>query len=201
MSAGGFLGRWSKRKLAQAIEAQGRLPEAPAVETDVASAPRPKVVPQAPAAAAADGGVEAALPAVEGLTLASDFTAFLKEEVSESLRRQALAKLFADPHFNRMDGLDIYIDDYSVPTPIPPEMMGKLKHAREWLMDSDAEGEAQERPAGKKEDEVPAAVMEGPVEVPAVDAPDARQDVVPAMPGRKEASEHAPPSAGDGAAA
>jgi hypothetical protein len=33
-----------------------------------------------------------------------------------------------------MDGLDIYIDDYSQPDPIPPEILAKLRHAREWLM-------------------------------------------------------------------
>jgi hypothetical protein len=87
-------------------------------------------------------------PALEDLSLASDFSAFLKAEVGEALRRQALKKLFADPHFNRMDGLDIYIDDYSVPDPIPPELMDKLEHAREWL--SGREGasapEAEEEP-------------------------------------------------------
>ena len=34
-----------------------------------------------------------------------------------------------------MDGLDIYIDDFSQPDPIPPEILAKLQHAREWLMD------------------------------------------------------------------
>ena len=72
---------------------------------------------------------------LESLSLSSDFTAFLKEEVSEALRRKALHKLFSDPHFNQMDGLDIYIDDYSQPDPIPPEILAKLQHAREWLMD------------------------------------------------------------------
>ena len=55
--------------------------------------------------------------------------------MSEALRRKALHKLFSDPHFNQMDGLDIYIDDYSQPDPIPPEILAKLQHAREWLMD------------------------------------------------------------------
>jgi Protein of unknown function (DUF3306). len=99
---------------------------------------------EAGAEAAAPSAVEAQLPAVEGLTLASDFTAFLKDEVSEALRRKALQKLFADPHFNRMDGLDIYIDDYSLPDPIPPEAMAKLKSAREWLMANESEVEAVE---------------------------------------------------------
>ena len=35
----------------------------------------------------------------------------------------ALKKLFSDPHFNVMDGLDTYIDDYGKPDPIPPSML------------------------------------------------------------------------------
>ena len=31
----------------------------------------------------------------------------------------AMKKLFTDPHFNVMDGLDIYIDDYRKPDPLP----------------------------------------------------------------------------------
>ena len=123
--SGGFLDRWSRRKLASAGKAL--LADAPVTGE-----------------AAAPSAVEAQLPAVEGLTLASDFTAFLKDEVSEALRRKALQKLFADPHFNRMDGLDIYIDDYSLPDPIPPEAMAKLKSAREWLMANEAEVEVVE---------------------------------------------------------
>jgi hypothetical protein len=153
MSAG-FLERWSRRKLASAARAVLADPAVPAVP---AAAPRsqgggqagapPAAAGSTPAAgsgagAVAPAGAEAQLPPVEELTLASDFTAFLKDEVSEALRRQALHKLFADPHFNRMDGLDIYIDDYSQPDPIPPEAMAKLKHAREWLMANQAEVDA-----------------------------------------------------------
>lgn len=77
----------------------------------------------------------AELPKVEELDLTADFSGFLKQEVSESLRRAALRKLFNDPHFNRMDGLDIYIDDYSRSDPIPPEMMKKLQQFRTYLSD------------------------------------------------------------------
>lgn len=74
----------------------------------------------------------------------SDFSAFLKEEVSEAVRRQAMKTLFADPHFNIMDGLDIYIDDYSISEPIPEAMMATLNHARGLLFDApDGEAEAQ----------------------------------------------------------
>ena len=133
--SGGFLDRWSRRKLAaagKALLADTPVPgEAPAAEPGgqdglVPAGPRPALAAEAGAETASPSAVEAQLPAVEGLTLASDFTAFLKDEVSEALRRKALQKLFADPHFNRMDGLDIYIDDYSLPDPIPPEAMAKL---------------------------------------------------------------------------
>ena len=148
--SGGFLDRWSRRKLASAGKAL--LADAPASGMPPAAEPggqgdlvptgaRPAHAPDAGAEAAVPSAVEAQLPAVEGLTLASDFTGFLKEEVSEVLRRKALQKLFADPHFNRMDGLDIYIDDYSLPDPIPPEAMTKLKSAREWLMANETEAE------------------------------------------------------------
>lgn len=149
--SGGFLDRWSRRKLASAGKAL--LADAPvtgeasapvAQDVRVPAGPRPAPAAEAGVETAAPSAVEAQLPAVEGLTLASDFTAFLKDEVSEALRRKALQKLFADPHFNRMDGLDIYIDDYSLPDPIPPEAMAKLKSAREWLMANESEVEAVE---------------------------------------------------------
>ncbi len=37
-----------------------------------------------------------------------------------------MKKMFSDPHFNVMDGLDIYIDDYSKPDPIPLEMLKRM---------------------------------------------------------------------------
>jgi hypothetical protein len=39
-------------------------------------------------------------------------------------------KLFTDPHFNLMDGLDIYIDDYTKPDPIPAAMLRELAQSR-----------------------------------------------------------------------
>ncbi len=139
--SGGFLSRWSRRKLAAVAQAEAE----PSVAGESRAALQPDateplaVAPATPEGAAETGALpagaaEANLPAVESLSLSSDFTAFLKEEVSEALRRKALQKLFSDPHFNQMDGLDIYIDEYSQPDPIPPEILAKLRHAREWLM-------------------------------------------------------------------
>ena len=60
----------------------------------------------------------------------SDFGQFLREEISEEIRRKAMKTLFADPHFNVMDGLDTYIDDYNKEDPLPRSVMRQLRQAR-----------------------------------------------------------------------
>lgn len=92
---------------------------------------------------AADQAATAEVPDAEALlanlTPDSDFGQFLRQEISEEIRRKAMKKLFADPHFNVMDGLDIYIDDYNISEPIPPEMMATLNQARGLLFDEPAD--------------------------------------------------------------
>ena len=70
------------------------------------------------------------LPPIESLTIDSDFSAFLQPKVDEALKRQALKQLFRDPHFNVMDGLDIYIDDYTQPDPISPDIVRQMVQGR-----------------------------------------------------------------------
>ncbi len=70
------------------------------------------------------------LPPIDSLTQGSDFTPFMQPGVPPELRSAALRKLFADPRFNVMDGLDVYIDDYSKPDPIAPDIVKTLRHAR-----------------------------------------------------------------------
>ena len=78
------------------------------------------------------------LPPVDSLQgLASEYQDFLRPEVDEKLRQSALKKLFHDPHFNAMDGLDTYIDDYSKPDPIPEAMLRTLEHAKGLLFDEE----------------------------------------------------------------
>lgn len=98
-----FLKRWSRRKRAAAVAA-------------------PSVPPAAQP--------PAELPPVDGLTFDSDFEAFMRAKVDERVRRLALKKLFSDPRFNVMDGLDVYIDDYSKPDPLDPAIARTLAHAR-----------------------------------------------------------------------
>jgi hypothetical protein len=88
--------------------------------------------PATPPAVGADAPVPD-LPHVDELTPESDFTAFMHPKVDVNLRRAALRKLFSDPHFNVMDGLDTYIDDYSKAYPLPPAMLAGLRQAQNIL--------------------------------------------------------------------
>ena len=85
----------------------------------------------------ADEPVAQALPCMEDIAQLhdeSDFSIYMNQDVDESVKRSAMKKLFSNPHFNVMDGLDIYIDDYSKPDPLPPGMLALLRHA-ETLLD------------------------------------------------------------------
>ena len=131
-----FLRRWSRRKR-----------EAKAVQPEKVAEGKP---------------VE--LPPIESLTFDSDFGAYLRANVEESVKRAALKKLLHDPRFNVMDGLDTYIDDYSKDDPIPKEMLAKLEHARGILFPEEqkkeegkteiasTQGETKEEPEGKDGD-------------------------------------------------
>jgi Protein of unknown function (DUF3306) len=76
--------------------------------------------------ASVDGLESQKLPSLEDLTPESDFKPFMRAGVEPAQRNAALKKLFTDPHYNIMDGLDIYIDDYGKPDPIPAEMLRGL---------------------------------------------------------------------------
>jgi len=113
-----FLSRWSKRKLAAN---RGEVAEKPA--------PPPAGAPSdATPAIAAPAQAQPAepLPPVESLTAESDFSPFMRPGTDPGVKREALKVLMRDPRFNVMDGLDVYIDDYSKPDPIPAEWMSQL---------------------------------------------------------------------------
>jgi hypothetical protein len=120
-----FLARWSRRKVAARRGEPLPEPAAPP-----AQAPAPASQPEkAPAAAPNEPALE--LPSLDTLKgLESEYKAFMRPEVDPATRTAALKKLFGDPHFNTMDGLDVYIDDYSIPDPIPAAMLKTLSAAR-----------------------------------------------------------------------
>lgn len=114
-----FLSRWSRRK-SEAKDPSRAVPPEPARVPAAAVPAAPQAVPTQPAA-------PQPLPAIDTLTPESDFTPFMGSEVDGDVRRQALKTLFRDPHFNVMDMMDVYVDDYSKPDPIPESWMGKLE--------------------------------------------------------------------------
>ena len=66
----------------------------------------------------------------QALTSDSDFKPFVARGVAPEVRNAAMKKLFADPHYNVMDGLDIYIGDYSIPDPLPASMLRQMASAQ-----------------------------------------------------------------------
>ncbi len=125
------LKRWSDRKLAAARAPADPVPVAPPAPPAGGDAePPPAQARPAAAVAPAQPAADAPLPPVETLTFDADFTAFMQPGVDPSLKRSALKRLFSDPRFNVMDGLDVYIDDYSKPDPIDAETVRGLVQAR-----------------------------------------------------------------------
>lgn len=139
-----FLSRWSRRKH-EVQEKEGTQP--PPAPVPQHAAPPPE------------------LPPLDKLTLDSDYGGFFHPKVDEKLRRAALKRLFSDPHFNVMDGLDVYIDDYSKNEPIPAAMLAGLRQAQNILQWA-KEGKEEEKAEEKAEEPTLASA-----DVPAVGAP------------------------------
>ena len=154
----GFLSRWSRRKaevrqgvaLDEAAKAaidqdkkpgkhlNSELQGAQAVNSDKSLTPSTRLVgspdqedgqtpnlnsaaQQKPAPSMAD---------VQTLTKDSDYTQFMASEVAPEVKNAAMKKLFADPHFNVMDRMDVYIDDYGQSDPIPQAMLRQMVSAK-----------------------------------------------------------------------
>ena len=142
MSDETFLSRWSRRK---AAERRGE----PEPEAAPPAEPAPVVVPEVSTVEPApEVPPPLTLEDAAKLTPSDDFAPFVAHGVDEAVKRAALKKLFADPHFNVMDGLDTYIDDYSQPDPIPPEMLRELRHTAGLRLFEPLEEEDAAAPAG-----------------------------------------------------
>ena len=153
--ADGFLGRWSRRK--QEVREGKPLEEpvrpspqpSPAGGRGGQSEPlgqhgdgqpvilkegEPVSSPLPPAGEGmGEGAVKVPAPTLEdvqALTPQSDFKPFMARDVDPEVKNAAMKKLFADPHYNVMDGLDIYIDDYSKPDPLPESMLRQMVSAK-----------------------------------------------------------------------
>lgn len=134
----GFLSRWSRRK---AEVREGRVPQELVSDAPLTA---PVVSPVATASSRVTQGLTDAsdqltkpevkpvptLADAQQLTPDSDFTGFMTRGVTPDVKNAAMKKLFADPHFNVMDRMDIYIDDYSQPDPLPLTMLRQMASAK-----------------------------------------------------------------------
>ena len=153
-----FLSRWSRRKtqareglpveaevavsspalppVAPPILPPALTPIAPAVKALVHQPlPAPVAAELAPAAEAPPDTAPApetalTLEDVAQLNRDSDYTGFVARGVTPEVKNAALKKLFTDPHFNVMDGLDTYIGDYNTPDPLPEGMLRQMVQSK-----------------------------------------------------------------------
>ena len=158
-----FLGRWSRRK----ADARQGLP--------LVESPLPAADPQAPQVpAVGDGQIDAepsrkyeappplSLADVEVLTTESDFSPFMARGVVPGVRNAAMKKLFADPRYNVMDGLDTYIDDYTKTTPLTTAVLRQMVSARALGLFDEEEERAEVSDDGTADPQAAARTEPGP---------------------------------------
>jgi len=180
MEGDGFLSRWSRRKAdaksgaprpevavppaaAPAVTAETPLPSLPAVPASA--------LPPAPVVPPSDTPLPT-LDDVARLTRDSDFSPYVRRDVDPAVRNAAMKKLFSDPHFNVMDGLDTYIDDYGKPDPIPQSMLRQMTQAAFLGLFDDAEGDP--KPPADGAEAAPSTALAATTKDPADDDPDLR---------------------------
>jgi len=141
--AEGFFGRWSQRKQAlragQPLTDAAPPAAQPGTPAGAAGA-RANSAPAAPVSAGASANssanalasapVSASVPSTDAQTLpqplpaptlddvqalksGDSFARFVAGDVASDVRNAAMKKLFADPHYKVIDGMDIYLDDYN----------------------------------------------------------------------------------------
>lgn len=157
MDGEGFMRRWSRLK--SDASAEVRLPGRPSARLQADSAEVKGTQSNQDAAlvrrqndtgSTPESGSTSAIPSTSvsptlqdamHLTSDSDYSAFMARGVDKNVRRLAMKKLFADPHFNQLDGLDIYMGDYNRADPLPAPMLAALRQARDFLQEQLAPGE------------------------------------------------------------
>ncbi|CAH0166016.1 DUF3306 domain-containing protein [Roseomonas sp. CECT 9278] len=169
----GFLSRWSRRK--RAIEAGRPLPEPEAAAPPPAPPPPAAAVPEEPPFDITT------LPPIDSLTLASDFTAFLRKEVPAALQRAALRRAWSlDPAIRDFVGPADYAWDYNAPDGVPGGSLELVGDVREMLAqvfgpepdakDGASEGSGAVAPEGARDASAPEGARDASVPEGARDA-------------------------------
>ena len=141
----------------------------------------------------------------QALTPASDFRPFMGQGVAPEVKNAAMKKLFADPHFNVMDRMDIYIDDYSQPDPLPLAMLRQMNGAKFLNLfddeDKDKDQAALASAPAEGHVQTPVSLVSDSVAVPEsahspiIEAPSSAQ--APVVPDAAEATDASPQQRGD----
>lgn len=114
-----FLSRWSRRKLeSNANAAADNLPPPAATQTPAET--NTEILPD-----------DSDMPPVESLNAESEISGFLSPQVSDTLRRRALRKVFLSDKFNVRDGLDDYDEDFTSFTPLGDVVTAEMRRWRE----------------------------------------------------------------------
>lgn len=178
--ASGFLGRWARRKT-DAL--QGKPLDEPAAAppwvADGVGAKVPAAVPAESRPAPADVAEPPekkllSLDDVKLLTKDSDFKPFMASDVGPEVRNAAMKRLFTDPHFNVMDGLDTYVDDYSKSDPIPESMLRQMVGAKFLQLFDDEDDGVKAAPASS-----PRESANAPMEETVAQSNDNRDPAIP----------------------
>ena len=167
----GFLRRWVRRKgAARDAKSQAKPSAAPAADAGLRSPTRarPEAAPANPSApnernvaASNDKAFDLAkLPAIESLTANSDFSAFMRPEVPEELRRQALRRLWlADPILSAPEKLDMHMLDYNA-VPTFPEGYAKAMQAARQVVEAVKKVVGADTPAAATQTDHPVSVAD-----------------------------------------
>lgn len=129
MAADNFFSRWGKAKPATDVSGQ----DEPLAAQDPQKLQNIRSPDSGDSESAAESLPPPTLDEVARLTPDSDFSRFVGKDVDETVKRSAMKKLFSNPHFNVMDRLDVYIDDYNQFTPLTATMLASLNHAKDLL--------------------------------------------------------------------
>ena len=148
----GFAGRWSR------LKAESRQPEpeiAPVAATagempvgEALAGEAPTKHADAPAEKAAPEKTE--LPPLESLTKDSDFSLFMRSDVADDARKQALRKLWSlDPHFATIDISECHSIDFNAVPTFPNGLLNTIYRVGSGMVEAVEEIERAE--AAKKE--------------------------------------------------
>ena len=176
-----FLSRWSRRKVEARNPGAGEAAAVPVASVPPASVASPGSGADGDAAGTA---TPVELPPVDSLKgLEGDYAGFLKPEVDDALRRSALKKLFADPHFNVIDVNEAYSGDWATASPVPAAALAMMEQVKHLLVDpdetnKDTQAAAPSVEAQSPDDPAPAVAAVADASVPAAQS----------VPGKPEAS-------------